>query len=426
MRRNFFVLIVMIIWIATTIRNFFWWDSTAKNNKLLQNKNIWFIEELANTWNIDTWNTILPDDYKEFAGIRIMMPRYFYNSGWDSFVKNIYNSKQIQIQFTLIDDLNSYRDLLYDKNFSESDLFLFPYDRKKKLITRNFTFQENLNTYFDKSLSSIFTENQTTFIPFSADPMIMYTISWYSYQNNFYSISEYISNRKSIKPLSFPLFFGIEPEDYDKKWFEREYQDIVRYALMHYFTTNHDSHNLQRRIDSNLQNSEKYNIENINTIINAITNPQCKHFPSICLQIYNFVWIRFWFLSDIDIVNEYFSWKIENFKNLSKLKLPFSQQESPVRIRWRWISNSLKNPGIESWINEFIKKHIYEHNQYNLRNSTIPVFKTEKWNWIADNQYIWTAWYILQEWWDYINTLRGVNNFWDLIKYNITALDYLK
>ena len=193
MRRNFFVLIVMIIWIATTIRNFFWWDSTAKNNKLLQNKNIWFIEELANTWNIDTWNTILPAAYKEFAGIRIMMPRYFYNSGWDSFVKNIYNSKQIQIQFTLIDDLNSYRDLLYDKNFSESDLFLFPYDRKKKLITRNFTFQENLNTYFDKSLSSIFTENQTTFIPFSADPMIMYTISWYSYQNNFYSISEYIS-----------------------------------------------------------------------------------------------------------------------------------------------------------------------------------------------------------------------------------------
>ena len=67
-----------------------------------------------------------------------------------------------------------------------------------------------------------------------------------------------------------------------------------------------------------------------------------------------------------------------------------------------------------------------EHSQYGLRNSTFPVFKTGEWNWLLDNSYIWLRWYIMQEWGDYLDTLRRVNSFWDLIEYKITAKEYLQ
>jgi hypothetical protein len=254
--------------------------------------------------------------------------------------------------------------------------------------------------------------------------MIMYTLTWFSWLNSFYNISEYTFNRESIKPMSFPLFFGIDIEDIKDTWFKREYQDIVRYALMHYFETNNDSHDLQTRIDSNVL--QKYNIQDLNTIINAISAPECKYFPSICFQLYGFVWIRFWFLSDIDIAKQYFSWRESKFENLSKFSMPFYQLESPIRIRWRWISNYIENTDISDWINEFLIKYMNEYDKYNLRNSTLPLFKSEDWKWLIDNKYIWLRWYILQSWWDYTNTLKSKNNFQNLIEYKINAKEYLR
>ena len=67
-----------------------------------------------------------------------------------------------------------------------------------------------------------------------------------------------------------------------------------------------------------------------------------------------------------------------------------------------------------------------EYDEYDLRNSTLPVFKSEEWNWLIDNEYIWLRWYILQSWWDYINTLKWNNNFQELIEYKINAKEYLR
>jgi hypothetical protein len=193
---------------------------------------------------------------------------------------------------------------------------------------------------------------------------------------------------------------------------------------MHYFKTNNDSYDLQTRIDSNIL--QKYNLSDLKTISNIITTPECKYFPSLCFQIYNFVWIRFWFLSDTDIANTYLHNKKSTFSLIKKFPMPFSQLESPLRIRWRWMPSSLENPETINWIYEFIKQYMNNHNQYNLRNSTIPVFKKNVWNWLLDNEYIWLRWYILSSWWDYINTLRWINKFQELIEYKITAKEYLK
>ena len=430
-RKNFFILAMMIAWIGMILRTLFWWSPNSDDTKIIQYESSWFVEKLSNTWDVSlSWDISKPDtsksdkSQKDSTEIRVMMPKYFYNSGWKKFAEDLLNNQKVYMKITFIDDLNFYKNLLFSPNFSEADLFLFPYDRNERISARSFNAQQNIQPYFDQLLAPILKENQVTFLPFAADPMIMYA-TWYTSPSNFYAISEYSLNRQQEKPLSFPLFFGINTEDYKAtEWFKREYQDIVRYALMHYFKTNNDIHGLQTRIDSN--SLQGYNIEDLNTILNAITAPECKYFPSICLQLYSFVWIRFWFLSDKNIVNSYFSWKKDKFENLSKLPLPFSQIEAPIRIRWRAMPSSLEDPYTINWVYEFIKKYMNDHNEYNLRDSTLSVFKTWEWNWLLDNEHIWIRWYILQSWWDYINTLRWISKFWDLIKYEITAKEFLK
>lgn len=425
-RKNFFILAMMILWIGMIIRTFFWWQTNESNLK--EPDEWWFIQDLTNTWNNSEFNsgynenTGIKKEKKDYTEIRVMMPKYFYSSWIKRLAEDLYNDKKIYIKFIFIDDLNSYRDQLSNQNFSEADLFLFPYDWINKTPTRSFSPDNSIESYFDQLVQPIVKGPQISFLPFSADPMIMYAISWYS-QNDFDTIFDYTTDRESTVPLSFPLFFGIISEDYNNKWFIREYQDIVRYALMHYFTTYKDSKSLWARIDSNAL--EKYNLENLNTISNAIISPNCQYFPSICFQTYKFVWLRFGFLSDTDVVNTYFTWKKANFNNLSKINVPFGL-ESPVRLRWRWMPSSLEDKNTINWIYIFYKQYMDHHNEYNLRNSTLSVFSWNNWEWLIYNDYIWLRWYLLTSWWDYISTLRGINKFRELIEYKISASEYLR
>ena len=424
------MLIIMVLGIGMIVRTFFGWSSNpSKTEDIPKYGTTWFVAEIVDTWNVlNTWENIHVDnvdtDTKDYVEIRVMMPRYFYNSEWKRFAENLYNEKKVYMNFIFIDDLNWYRDLLYNPEFSGADLFLFPYDWKEKILTRSFSAEQDIQSYFDQLLYPITNGSHVSFLPFAADPMIMYVYSWYSWPNSFYGIFEYVENREPIRNLSFPLFFGMTIEDLNNNWYVWEYQDIVWYALMHYFKINNDSSDLQRWIDSNLL--EKYSIQNLGIISNIITTPECKYFPSICFQIFNFVWMRFGFLSDSDVVNQYLNNKKSNFSAIKKLPMPFYQLESPIRIRWRWMPNSLENSRIINWVYAFLIQYMNNYDKYNLRNSTLSAFKTGEWKWLLDNEYIWLRWYILQEWWDYMDTLRDEDDFWNLIKYSIDAEEYLR
>ena len=120
--------------------------------------------------NIDT-------DTKDYTEIRVMMPRYFYNSEWKRFAQNLFDEKKVYMKFIFIDDLNQYRDQLYNPEFSEADLFLFPYDWHEKISIRSFSAEESIQSYFDQLLLNITKTNQVNFLPFAADPMVMYVLS---------------------------------------------------------------------------------------------------------------------------------------------------------------------------------------------------------------------------------------------------------
>ena len=418
----------MVVWIGMIVWTFFGWSSNPSGDTdIPQYETTWFVDEIVDTWDMmDVWEVDNVDiNTKEYTEIRVMMPRYFYNSEWKRFAQDLFDNKKVYMKFMFIDDLNKYRDQLYSRKFSDADLFLFPYDWSEKVSTRSFSAQQDIQPYFDQLLSPILKGNEVSFLPFAADPMVMYAHSWYSWPNNFYEISEYAFNREPIRTLSFPLFFGITSEDFEDKWYVWEYQDIVWYALMHYFQANNDSHDLQIWIDSNVL--WKYNVSDLKTISKIITTPECKYFPSLCFQIFNFVWIRFGFLSDADVVNQYLHHKKAEFSAIKKLTMPFAQLESPIRVWWWSMSNSLQNPEIINWVYAFLIKYMNEYKKYNLWNSTISAFKTnDTKNWLLDNEYIWLRWYILQSGWDYVNMIKWLNKFRELIEYKITAEDFLR
>jgi hypothetical protein len=103
------------------------------------------------------------------------MPKYFYNSGWKKFAQDLYNESSIYMNFIFIDDLNTYRNRLYDTNFSDADLFLYPYDRNEKISIKSFSSEQNIQPFFDELLHPILS-NKISFVPFSADPMVIYTL----------------------------------------------------------------------------------------------------------------------------------------------------------------------------------------------------------------------------------------------------------
>ena len=444
----------MVGGLGLVIWSFFgwWWNKTQIiESDIPQSSDTWFVENLTNTWLVDdmantwlagsstdTWNieedvwivdttteeNIAPQ--KDYTEVRLMMPRYFYTPAWKDFAKDLYSWEKVHINFIFIDDLNQYRDELSNGSFSDADIILFPYDWNESVKIQTFSFQKSLKPAFDDFVADIIQDWDTAFLPFSADPMIMYILPWYTL-SDFLNVSNFAYDRISQKPMSFPVFFGITDEDYYNKWFSREYKDIMRYALLHYFTTYRNKNNeeiLSARINSNT--FENYNVSNINTILEKIDISECKNFPSICFQLYDLAWLRFGFVSDADIVETYFQAKQNKFDELQKQNFPFSQTETPVRIRWRAIPNSLTDIDTTNAVYRFLVKYMNSGKEYNLWNSSIPVFKSEKWSSILDNPIIWFRWYVLTTWWNFIEKLRSTRAFWQLLDYEITAEQYLK
>ena len=413
------------MWIGMLIRTFFgWW---GEENALTPPNEVWFIEQieqLSETWDV-SWKQENIDEIllEGPLEIRVMMPSYFYNLWWKKFAQDLFKESNVYMNFKFIDNLSEYRDKIYSPDFKWADVVLIPYDWANEVDLKTFTFQSNLWSTLDSMISNMINiGDKSNFLPFSLDPMIMYVASWNMVPKSFNDLSEYVYGYSSSKPMSMPLWFWIVSEDYNE-WFMREYQDIVRYALIHYFVTYRDIKSFQKWIDANV--FEWYNIRNIQSVVDAISDPKCKDFPSICLQLYNFVWVRFWFLSDSDVVNQYFSKKKTNFNEKIKLVVPFFSIESPVRLRWWSILNSVSDAKTLSWIYLFFIKYKNDYSKYGLRNSTLSVFA---WSWnesLLDNQRIGSRWYILSEWWNYIEQLRSKRFFWQLIEYQISAKDYL-
>ena len=112
-RWTFLMLIMIVLWIWMIIRTFFWWTE-KENSNIIPQQSTWFIEELTSSWASDIPSTIQLNNNtsKEYAEIKVMMPKYFYNSGWKKFAEDLYSWQKVFINFIFIDNINRYRDIL--------------------------------------------------------------------------------------------------------------------------------------------------------------------------------------------------------------------------------------------------------------------------------------------------------------------------
>lgn len=431
MKKEFLLVLILIIWgVGMIIRTFFGGSGSVENP--LIGESTWFVESLTNSWVDSILNSgndvsdkkIQNKSDKGYTEISVMMPRFFYSAGRKDFAQNLYESKKIYANFKFVDGLQEYQDFVSDSSFTWADLILIPYDWLEDVSAKEFSFQQDLQSAFDSLVSVIVKGSSISFLPFAADPMVSYSLSWLLNQVRFIDISELVYDWTPVKAKSFPLFFGMLGEDYDDG-FPREYQSIMRYALLHYFINYNDYTSISTWIDSNVLQS--YNKQTLNEILNLIekTVLDCKVYPSICFQIYNFVWVRFWFLSDEDIVKQYFPQKYANFLKLDKNQMPFSSLESPVRIRWWTIPGTVSEVDTINAAYLFLWEYMNKHSSYNLWNSTLSVFSDSEEK-LRENPYIWPRWYVLDAWWNYIKNLRNQRSFWNMIEYKIPAKDYFR
>ena len=430
-KETFLIFAVMILWIGMVLWTFFWW--TGEKPEVVEEPT-WFIEQIVETWNVEITPEIIPEqqpakeqtwtkDKDEYTEINVMMPRYFYTAWRKSFAQDLYKEKKVYMNFTFMDNLNEYRDIITSKWFSDADLVLIPYDRLEYMNPYTFSFQNNISSDFDNMVSSIVNNSEISFLPFAADPMIMYTLSGNEIHSNFADIQDFVYDWTPRKNLSFPVFFWITPDDYDDGWFLREYQDIVRYALIHYFVTYRDANSLEDWIETNLL--ENYKITTLNSIIKKMSDQNCNNFPSICMQLYNYVTIRFWFLSDQDVVNQYFSTRKSEFREISKNITPMYPLESLFRVWWWSIPYVLQDKDKEDGVYTFLAQYMKKHASYPLWNSTLSVF-AQSGSSLMDNEFIWVRWSFMESWWKFLEIIRNTRSFRQLLEHQISANDYLR
>lgn len=419
----------MIGWIWMLLWTFFWWSNGSQEIK----ETTWFIEQIVETWATEwnsehlsldevlTWTAEINKNVK----INIMMPRYFYTAWWKDFAQDLYKEKNVYMNFIFIDNLNKYRDEIINEWFSDADLAMIPYDWMEYIKPNTFSFQKNVDTDFDKMVSSVINNSDISFLPFAVDPMLMYTLTWNTIYTNFSDMLDFVYDYWTpTKSLSFPIFFWLTPEDYENEWFLREYQDIVRYALMHYFTTYRDVNSLEKRLETNIP-WKNYNVSTLNTIIKKISNQNCNNFPSICLQLNNYVTIRFWFLSDNDVVSQYFPEKKSEFNEISKSTTPMFHIESPFRLWWWIIPRTVEDEDKLGGVYTFLVQYMKKHSSYSLWSSTLSAFSWSGSN-LVDDKFIGIRWYLLQWWGNFIEVIRNTRSFRQMIEYQLSAKDYLK
>ena len=233
----FFVLTIMIAWIGMLLWTFFWWSG---ENPEIKEESTWFIEQIVETWSSEWTSEELPVDEKEWTWIveinenieiNVMMPHYFYTAWWKDFAQDLYEEKNVYMNFIFMDNLNDYRDAIIDEWFTDADLALIPYDWMEYIKPKTFSFQKNVDTDFDKMVSSVINNSDISFLPFAADPMVMYTLTWNEIQTNFSNMLDFVyDDWTPTKSLSFPIFYWVTPTRISR------YSSIRSHALFYYIS----------------------------------------------------------------------------------------------------------------------------------------------------------------------------------------------
>ena len=382
---------ILILWIVSIIISWLWLyqfrNVKFKNTKKLQAINIEQQENLSQEYNnlIDVYIPNITDKITENNlpttwNISLIIPWFFENEWFYDLADKLLENN-ISVSIEQIDWYAQYETKIKN-DLKDYDIALIPTSRLNGLDIQNISIWENIRPYFNEIFSDVMESNVNKFIPFSIDPaMTLYqNITPQESRKEMFS---YSLLRKVSKKNAMPIIWWFDTMSI--KLFENENTPFENFTELLVLQLKQikdawDNQELSYMLDtSNITSKNNYSYTNLKKIVELLSNQNkyCELFPATCVMRYWYSDIKFWFLSDFDILEKYFPGKI----TLYAWKFTNSNESYPVKWRvfvvpnW-WNTNT-------NLTNEFFSKYISESINWNinLRNHTLSAITN-----IYDNQ----------------------------------------
>jgi len=329
--------------------------------------------------------------------LSIVLPKFLFNTEFEKIAKKL-ETKEIKVTFRTIDNFSQYYDIIKSW-LNNDDIYLLPSNRIKWLELENINIWENPKPYFHTLFNEIISVNNNKFIPYSIDPVVTITKPNVKSLENRSSIFSYTTLWTQSKKYAMPLIRWIGKNDIrlleKLDWPFENYFDILYLSIIQ-IKENDNIAELKNMLDTEKMSLDyKYNFATFKQLYDIIQkrDENCKTFPAICLMSYGFWDIKFWFLSDFDVLETYFSKNKNNFEMQN-----FSNSESSYPVKW-WIFIVPKNNENINLANEFFREYLKQsmENNTGLRNNTLSA---------VNNIY-----HIQKQQTEYKNIISSENNF---------------
>lgn len=402
---------ILILWIISIIVSWLWiysmrdikFSNTKKKQKEAELKEQ---QSITNEYNelLNEYNSIVnsntqsdikeqPEDNKPITWeISLLIP-WLYDNEWFSILTDKLSQENITLKIEKIDSLSEYKNTIEEK-LNDYDIVLTPINWTKNLETEDINIWENIKPYFHELFDKYLSSTGNKIIPFSIDPAITLYREWITTQDSRNKIFSYVLLRNTQKKYAFPIVWWYDNiiENMISSWIEpfENYKDLLylqqRQAQEMWTSEQNDMINT-----NNLVSTSKYTYINQKNIINILKNQNeyCEIFPSTCIMLYWYADIKFWYLTDLDIIDKYFS-KNNLYTNT------FTNTKYSYPARWRVFIVPKWNTKTDL-VNKFFSKYISEWIDWtpfwNHTLSAISSFydeqkKLQEYNFITANEWI--------------------------------------
>ena len=350
-------------------------DIKFKNTKQLQKANEEKIQELQNEYNelVDTYiptitDTPVENNLPTTGSIKVVIP-WFLENQWFTTISENLKQDDINVSFETIDSYSKYETEI-KTNLKNYDIALIPINRLVWLETDSITLWENIKPYFIQLFNLDSTTNPA--IPYSIDPVITLYQNSVPEQNTREKLFSYALTWKSQKKYAMPILrwfddLTLNLIESKKSPFEN-YIELLFLQLKQIKNDNDNSELSNMLNTNNIALKTKYTYQNLNTILNILKNgnESCSTYPALCTIKYWYVDIKFWFLSDLDILAKYFP------GNYNLYAWSFTNSENNYPVKWRvfvvpkWNQNT-------NLTNRFFSEYISQSIDWNdtFRNNTL-------------------------------------------------------
>lgn len=320
--------------------------------------------------NNKTKTILLKDDYNYSGNLNIVIPSFFYNSWFDLLSNAIEERYWFTITYQLINTIDEYTNIL---NRKDADVILLPTDILRWQAFERINLGEDITPFFDWVFSELL-KTRADFLPFSIDPLItLYDKNININNTETSSLISYVLFWKEKTKNTMPILWGIWNNDLlflkqNKEVFENYFS--ILYHLLYWFIANEDIQGLKSFIELDKTTNNTYNTKKLLSLKNSLIkqNNYCETYPAICVFALDYADIKFWFLSDLDIINKHFD--ETNITNISINSFPNFEKTDKYKIRGWWFVSPSSNNGK----NELRTLFFYEYLKWAI-NDDYNIFK---------------------------------------------------